>query len=370
MARNGTLPDNLILAYTNPRYMRALNVGWIGARLQNQTFIDFANSEGTKLASLFYKDGANTLGEYNAPTYYGMDMWALGSMAKYGPKNATFTKHSLDIMTKVWEDIADHYNPFLGNMVGPYDRAYTRDMTTHSAVLALYFWGLFGSSQAPVPPKGELDLQYDGSQGAAIALILSTISKTLSPALAKKLLTPFTRERLLNRTIYYDLETNNSRTTSSWLSMDLMIGGQQLEETVARGSQFTPAIVHWAADPSHKPFPYVGFFSLYPTATTISAIGSPNKLTISYPNRTQAGTDTFQYLISGIPPRWNLAGKIVNGFSTLPCLKVDVKPEGLEVLPTIYGGMISDHFTYNVTYVVPPSFEGIPKMEFDIRYTC
>ena len=41
MRRNGTAPDNLVLAYSNPGYMRALNVAWIGSRLQNQTFIDF-----------------------------------------------------------------------------------------------------------------------------------------------------------------------------------------------------------------------------------------------------------------------------------------------------------------------------------------
>ena len=118
MRRNGTAPDNLILAYSNPQYMRTLNVGWIGARRKNQTFIDFANTKGTELYELFTKNGANTLGEYNAPTYYGMDMWALGANAKYGPKNATLTNHAVEIMTKVWEDVSDHYNPYLGNLAG------------------------------------------------------------------------------------------------------------------------------------------------------------------------------------------------------------------------------------------------------------
>lgn len=141
MRRNGSFleGDNLILAYTNPRYMRALNVGWIRSRLNNQTFINFGNEQGIELYELFTKNGANTLGEYNAPTYYAMDVWALGAMAKYGPKNATFTKHFKTIMAAVWEDIAEHYNPYLGNIAGPYDRAYTRDITTHDAVLSM-FW--------------------------------------------------------------------------------------------------------------------------------------------------------------------------------------------------------------------------------------
>jgi hypothetical protein len=370
MRRNGTAPDNLILAYSNPGYMRALNVGWIGARLKNQTFIDFGNTQGNELYELFTKNGANTLGEYNAPNYYGMDMWALGSMAKYGPKNATFTKLSVEIMTKIWEDIADHYNPYLGNMVGPYDRAYTRDMTVHDAIISMFWWGIFGYDKAPIPPKSDLDLNYDVSQGAALALIMKTVASVLSPEVTHKLLTPFTTERFLNKTIYYNLETDENRIVTSWLSKPLMIGGQQLAEPVARGKQFTPAIVHWAADPLHKPFPYNGFFSLYPTATTITAVAESHQLTISYPNMTQAGADSFQFMLSGIPPPWNLAGNTIDGFTNLPCLKVNVTAPGLEVLPTVYGSMIYDHYYYNITYVVPEGFEGIPKMVFEMEYVC
>jgi hypothetical protein len=370
MRRNGTAPDNLILAYSNPRYMRALNVGWIGARVNNQTFIDFADNEGNQLYELFTKNGANTLGEYNVPTYYGMDSWALASMIKYGPPNATFTKYAPYILSELWADIADHYNPYLGNLVGPYDRAYTRDMTTHDAVSSLFWWGIFGHDKAPQPPKGELDLNYDAAQGAALALVMSTVENVLTPETKEKLLTPFTTERLLNKTIYDDLDSDVSRTATSWLSKPLMIGGQIVNETVNRGKQFTPAIVHWASDASHKPYPYIGFFSLYPSASTISAIAGPNTLSISYPNTTGDGTDSFQFMLSGIPPPWNLAGNVVDGFESLPCLNVTVEAPGLEILPTVYGSMIYDHYYYNITYVVPGNFSGVPTVDFEIVYTC
>jgi hypothetical protein len=370
MRRNGTAPDNLVLAYSNPAYMRALTVGWIGARLGNSTFIDYANSQGTQIFQLFSKHGANTLGEYNAPTYYGMDMWALGAIAKYGPKNATFTAHANTIMAELWEDIAEHYNPYLGNMAGPYDRAYTRDMTTHSSVLSMFWWGIFGYENAPEPQRGEVDLGYDATQGAALALLMETVEETMSDDVKEKLLVPFEGERLLNKTIYYDLDTDEKRIATSWLSKPLMIGGQQVKETVARGGQFVPAIVHWASDPEHKPFPYNGFFSLYPSATTIDAVASANKLSISYPNTTQDGTDTFQFMLSGIPPPWNLAGNVVDGFSNLPCLSVNVTAPGLEELPTVYGSMIYSHYYYNITYSVPEGFVGTPSIEFELAYTC
>ncbi|KAI9046625.1 hypothetical protein LZ554_009368 [Drepanopeziza brunnea f. sp. 'monogermtubi'] len=370
MRRNGTDPDNLVLAYSNPGYMRALNVGWIGYRLKNQTFIDFGNSQGKLLFDLFSKNGANTMGEYNAPNYYGVDFWALGAMAKYGPRNATFTKYAPMIMARLWDDVADHYNPYLGNMVGPYDRAYTRDMTAHDAILSLYFWGIFGYGRLAQTPRGEADLNFDIAQGAAMALIMDEVSSALSSETKAKLLTPFETERFLNKTIYYELETERHRVATSWLSKPLMIGGQVLAESVARGQQFVPAIVHWASDPTHQPFPLNGFFSLYPTTTTIHAVASRHRLEISYPNPTQAGADSFQFLLSGFPPPWILAGNVVDGFRNVPCLEVNVTAPGLQEQPTVYGSSIYGSYYYNITYVVPLDFSGVPSIAFDLAYTC
>ncbi|KKY28609.1 hypothetical protein UCRPC4_g00414 [Phaeomoniella chlamydospora] len=184
MRRNGTYPqgDNLALAYTNPGFMRTLIVGWIGERLENQTLIDFANGQGTMLLELFRVNGSNTAGEYNAPTYYGMDMWALGATLKYGAEVVT--------------------------------------------------------------------------------------------------------------------------------------------EAINRGEQFVPAFVHWASDPDHTPYPYVGFFSLYPSASTITAVADENRLVISYPNSTEEGTDIVTFALSNIAPKWLLAGNTITGLESLRCLEV------------------------------------------------
>ena len=149
-----------------------------------------------------------------------------------------------------------------------------------------------------------------------------------------------------------------------------MAGGIEQNETTVRSQQFVPTIVHWASDAEHKPFPFNGYFSLYPTASTIKAVATPNKLVVSYPNATQAGSDTFQFMIVGIPPAWNLAGNVVDGFSHLPCLQVNASAPGLEVQPTTYGSSLYSRFYYNVTYVVPEDFSGIPTVSFDLEYTC
>jgi hypothetical protein len=371
MRRDGTPPDNLILGYTNPQLMGTMMIGWLGHRLNNQTFIDFANTKGTELYQLFTANGSNTFTEYNCPTYYGEDVFALASAIKYGPKSTTLTQHATYMLSHLWEDIADHYNPYLGNMAGPYDRAYARDMPTKSAILGQFWWGMFGYEKAPVPWKGNDDFRYDLAQGPSLALLMSTVRNVITPEIKKKLFTPLTSERLLKKTIREDLATDVLRYADSWMSNELMIGGQTLAEEVNRRKQFTPAIVHWASDPSHKPFPYGGWFSLYPTASTITTNVSARSLTISYPNTTQEGTDLFTYMISGIPPPWNLAGNVVDGFTNLPCLSVNVSAPGLEVQGTNYWeNVISSQYFYNVTYVVPGNFSGVPTMSFELEYTC
>jgi hypothetical protein len=377
MRRNGSYPagDNLILAYSNPGIMRALTVGWIGMRRNNATFIDFANTQGEQLLELFQANGSNVLGEYNAPNYYGIDVFALAANIKYGPANSSMTRNAPTMLTGLWSDIAAHYNPYLGNLVGPYDRAYTRDMTEHSAIITMYWWGMFGHEVGPQPPLGEADLLYDIAQGAAITLIMDTVAAHIDDATKTALQAPkdtlWNGTRSLTRSIRKDLDTDEVRITTSWVSAPLMIGGQQVNETVNRGQQFVPAIVHWAADPAHKPFPMVAFFSLYPTASTVDAVAGPGSLRVAYPNTTQDGTDIFTFALSNLPFSWTLGRKhVIDGLEDLPCLAVNISAPGLTKLPVVYGTSVEDQIFYNVSYAVPADFVGEPAVEFSLEYTC
>lgn len=370
MRRDGTSGDNLVTAYANPALMRALTVGWVGAKTGNQTLIDYANVQGTEILQLF-KKGSNVFTEFNALTYYGEDIWALVANIKYGPPNSTMSQNAPYLLTTLFDDIARYYNAYLGNLVGPYDRANSRDLTQHSAVLPLWFWGLFGYAHAPEPNKMELDLIYDATQGAAFALTISTLEKYISNSTHLALQTPptATEERFINATIAESLYNDTTRTATSWMSKSLMVGGMQLAETTVRGHQFVPAIVHWAGDGAHKPFPYISFFSLYPTATTLTAVASRNHLSISYPDTSQAGTDSFQFMLSNMPPIW-LRENVVDGWGNLPCLDVSVEARGLVMQEVVFGDSIYDHLYYNLTYAVPANFTGTPRIEFEMVYTC
>jgi hypothetical protein len=169
----------------------------------------------------------------------------------------------------------------------------------------------------------------------------------------------------------YDPVTDGGfRTATTWISAPLMIGGVTVNETVVRGQQFVPAIVQWAGDKDHTPNPYMTFFTLYPTASTIDAVASANHISISYPNTTQDGTDIFTFAIEQIPPKWILKEKkVVTGLEDLPCLEVKVNAAGLVKQPVVYGEDLYGRF-YNVSYVVPANLTGVPSVELDVEYTC
>ncbi|KAM0234176.1 hypothetical protein ACHAPO_006557 [Fusarium lateritium] len=374
MRRNGSFPqdDNLILGYSNPAIMRILTTGWVGKRKNNKELINFAKEQGEDIFKLFKKDG-DALAEYNAPNYYGIDIWALAANIAYGPKEDPMTKNAKFILEKLWDDIAAHYNPYLGNMVGPYDRAYSRDANTHSQILSMVLWGLYGRGVGGQPPLGEGDLLYDVAQGAAIAMILDVVAPTVSKKAQSiiKSKGKWKGERFVKKTIYEDLESKIARHVTSWLSAELMIGGQTVAEEKNRGNQYVPAIVQWAADPKHKPYPYMGFFSLYPSTSTLNAKAGPKSLTVSYPNTTQEGTDIFTFALTGIPPSWTLGNKnVVKGLEKLPCLDVNVTAPGLVKQDVVYGATLRNHWIYNISYVVPEGFKGVPKVTLDMEYTC
>jgi len=247
-------------------------------------------------------------------------------------------------------------------------------MVTNSAVIDYFWWGLYGYGIGPQPNKLESDLLFDVTQGASLALIMDVVAEHIS-----KKDDEWLRAQGIwhgNRTITKQIpdsigEIRQTRNATTWISATLMIGAQQVNETVNRGEQYVPAIVQWAGDKNHKPHPYMSFFSLYPTASTINAVVAPNYLEVSYPNTTQVGTDIFTFALAQLPPSWTLIKKkFVKGLEELPCLNVTVNAKGLQRLPVVYGATVEDNRVYNVSYIVPADFSGTPKVSFTFEYTC
>ncbi|KAJ5221249.1 uncharacterized protein N7469_010136 [Penicillium citrinum] len=278
--------------------------------------------------TLFKSTDSDVLSECNAPTSYGMATWALAGAIN------------------LWSDIAAHYSPYPSVIAGPYDRVYTRDMVTNSAAIDYFWWRLYGYGTGPQPNKLESDLLFDVSQGASLALVMDADSG-----------------------LYRGIKQTRNATT--WISATLIIGTQQVNKTVNCREQYVPAIVPWAGDKNHKPHPYMSFFLLYPTASTINAVVAPSYLEVSYPNTTQTGTDIFTFALAQLPPSWTLIKKkVVKGLEELPSLNVTVNEKGLQRLPVVYGATVKDNRIYNVSYIVPVDFSGTPKISFTFECTC
>ncbi|ODN97951.1 hypothetical protein I350_07588 [Cryptococcus amylolentus CBS 6273] len=311
MARVGYDGDNLVTAYSNPAIGRALIVSWVGERRGDANLTRAGERYGRDVWELFTAGGHDTLGEYNAPTYYGDDVLGLLQWVRHAPSNSSLPEWGRYILHHLWEDIAQHYNHNLKNMVGPYDRVYHRNMLIDHNIITVFFWILLGRPQSPVAPVGMSSSMYDLRQGAAFALVGQTLKEVLEESTIRKLVQRLgggEGDRVFERRVRVSLDNGTERVNSVWMNENVMAGGQQVAEEFNRGPQFTPLILHWkSGTTSLAERPYVSFFQLYATASTINATVTPWHVSVSYPNRTegQEGTGVFQYLIGDIPaPFW------------------------------------------------------------------
>jgi len=200
-------------------------------------------------------------------------------------------------------------------------------MLVDDSIISIFFWQLLGRSVAPVPPIGQGSTLYDLRQGAALALTGQTLRDTLNSSTVELLTTYIGQgnERVFEKDIHVSLDNDTTRVNTMWMIDDVMAGGQQVsqytqlrsDQKVAeehnRGSQFTPMIAHWKSGDTALPSrPFVSFFQLYATASTINATVTPYHISISYPNATQEGTDRFQYLVGDIPAPYYASGEVVS----------------------------------------------------------
>ncbi|KAK4689143.1 hypothetical protein P7C73_g972, partial [Tremellales sp. Uapishka_1] len=388
MARVGYDGDNLVTAYSNPAYARAIIVSWVGDRLGDQNLTLAGEQYGQDLYDLFTADGHNTLGEYMATTYYGEDVMDLCMWIRLAPASSSLPKWGKYILEELWEDIGDHYNYGLKNLVGPYDRVYHRNMLVDDAVISLWF------CVSPVAPIGMDTTVYDIRQAASFALLGQTLRDTLNSTTIAKLTEYIgTEDRVFSKGIRVSLDNDTTRVNTMWMSENVMAGGQQvsrcshavedaisdrnvfqLAEVVSRGNQFTPMIAHWkSGETTMKSRPFVSFFQLVATSMTLNATVTSGHVSITYPNSTAPGTDMFKYYIGDIPAPYYAAGQVMNGFANLPCLNVTISSEGLNgtVILSQYGDdSIQGNLFYTVTYYVNVTYTGIPSMDFDLAYTC
>jgi hypothetical protein len=202
-----TEPDDRVSpAYANIALMKSSLDAWAG---REEQAVGFAR----QVAAHF--DEHSTFLEYNSPTYYGIDLYALALWRR--SHVAEIAELGSRIEATLWRDIARFYHAGMRNMCGPFDRCYGIDMTAHATPLGLYIWALVGAEAAPFPdPATRFRHPHDICFGPAITAMPTRAPDDVMPDLVS-----FGGERTIEQTV----TTFPERVVTAWLADDVMLGG-------------------------------------------------------------------------------------------------------------------------------------------------
>lgn len=214
-------------------HIEATNIALMQAFLLDWTHDD----HGKTLASAIYKNFLkhNAFPEYNSPTYYGVDLFALALWRTMSP-SPELRQWGTDMEEKLWTDISMFYSPELGNMSGPFTRAYGMNMRAYVNLVGLELVSFLGD-QAPFP---DLHQPLVHAWDFAWAPVLQIVGTNI-PDIALSRFKQFSGNHLIIKTIRDKPKT----VTTAWISKTLLIGGFSASRSRRAGGQYHLATIHW-----------------------------------------------------------------------------------------------------------------------------
>lgn len=318
-AVEGTLARGLTARYTNIALMQAQMLVYAGDRFSESGWIDAGEEMGREVRRLF--DLHDAFEEYNSPTYYGTDIYALGLWQAYCP-SPLLQRWGAEMEEALWRDIAQFYHAGLKNVAGPYDRSYGMDMRRYVALLGEYIWLVTGRELAPFP---DLNVPL-GHAGDFCFGPMVAVRPPRVPADAAVHFRTFLGERCVEHLLVGD----PLRKATAWLAERVMIGAEATSLRDIGQGQFHPATIHWRV--SRKAHPErggaeprdVGSVRLVATRP-VDAVAGPHRLAV-----TSLGTVSFLIACPGVsqsdgnpeasvtPDRWRLPGLEVRVQASAP----------------------------------------------------
>jgi len=289
-------PERVSPAYSNIALMQAWLDGFAGDILDRPDVV----SRGAHLAAQIVDrfDTHGTFDEWNSPTYYGIDLYALSLWRQHSP-SPRLRHWGERLEAELWSDVAPWYHADLGNVAGPYTRAYGMDMRRYVAALGPV--DRTSGGPAPVP---DLAGPFSHSHDLAIAPVAAILGTEVPPE-ARRHLTSFTGERTLERHISDDPE----RIASAWLAPTVMIGAERGARRWKGWGQYHPATIHWQ-DPSGRTrwirLVHSGRVDASATAHTLTAECRPRSKPGAQPAFLVSACDDVQ------ADRWSLPGLTVD----------------------------------------------------------
>jgi hypothetical protein len=297
----GTLERNVPASYTNIALMTAFLLQFCAARFGEPDWARQAERLAAEIIRRFRVNGA--FDEYNSPTYYGIDLYALALWRSYAA-SALLRQGGAEIEAALWRDIAQYYHAGMRNIAGPYDRSYGMDLRHYVACLGMWIWLATGYAQAPFP---DLAAPLEHGWDFAVAPVFALVGLHM-PADARPHFVAFQGQRQIERTIAKEPQ----RVATAWIGARVMLGAEVSGVGHRVDEQFHPATIHWLIAEG-----MVGWIRLRISAPA-DARATRNMLVITCAAQTRGDHELiFQIAAPQIdlaalqPSRWELPGVIV-----------------------------------------------------------
>jgi hypothetical protein len=223
LALRGEPRERIVPEYSNIALMQAWMLVEYGDRARGEWLAD-------AVEALYRADGG--FREFNSPTYYGVDLWALALWR--GSKSAALVEAGTRLEADLWRDVAEFYHPGLRNLCGPYDRAYGLDMTRYASLLGLWLWWARGDATRAFP---DTTRPFGHAHDFCAAPLLAIAPPAIDAAAAAALVEPVANRTIERRSV--------GRIVTAMLRPDLMLGAIDPARADATG-QATPVTAHWS----------------------------------------------------------------------------------------------------------------------------
>ena len=261
----GALARGLSPSYTNIALMHAFMLCFAGTRFNEPGWY----ADGEKMAREVYRlfKQHDSFAEYNSPTYYGVDFYALALWRSYPSLSPLLAQLGNEMEATLWRDTAQYYHADLRNLVGPYDRSYGMNMLDYVTVIGIWIRLATDKTIAPFP---DTDKPYDHEHDIGFVPLIAFLGAQI-PSDALEHFRAFHGERYVEHV----LSDSPRRVATAWIGDNRMIGGEITSLTPPQSGQLHPATIHWRIDANH--IGWVRLFYLEP----VDARASQNRLEIS-----------------------------------------------------------------------------------------
>lgn len=250
LASEGSLGRAVEPHYTNIALMGAYLLDGAGRRLGMPALRQAGEDLALRVHSLWAETSAFC--EFNSPTYYGVDLFALALWRRSAP-SAALRRLGGVMEEALWREIAERYHPALRNLAGPYDRTYGMDIQRYTALTGLWIRLATGAGTSPLPAGDPAESAHSHSHAHSHAHSHShdwcfapcfALLDPQPPADTVARLTAFSGPRHVITLV----SRSPRRVATTWLGERHTIGAMDSGTTMKdAGDMCCPVAVHWLA---------------------------------------------------------------------------------------------------------------------------